>query len=803
MVEDIKLKMEKNLAVIELNQTNILSQKWREEIKSYIEKIIKSSSIHVSILSFQPANIKSLIEKQISQGETVGLNPSFKTTPHTVLMQEITGLKPYTPYSTSASLFRLEPHSTLKSNLVKTMEKIHGREKWERLLDEVHELLLLMEKANVSWIAAIHGACLGSQLGLALACDYRIADFNKNTVFGFPELLFGLIPGFGGCIRLPYLIGVKKTLDMILKSRIISAPKAYQIQLISGIVHPLDLEKRARSLAEKIIKGHIPPKPPQKYKPLRFLDKLFEIPVSRQILYYRAKKKILKETKSFYPAPLKTLEVIKNTYPAKSLKIAIKEESDIFCDLIVSPITKHLMSLHLIQEKIISSAKPDCAGKMKDTQEKDRPPAPSSTTVPEQNPENKTAGLKKTWLPKAPSKLPPAGNAGASPESVLNKKIAVIGAGVMGGEITHWLVNNMVPVLLKDIHAPSLSDTLKSIYSQQNKQWSISKIRPQMDYSGFSSVDMVIETVVEDMEIKKEVISETASHLSDKCLFATNTSSFSITELAKAYPDPSRFLGLHFFYPVQQTPLVEVVSGAQSANRTVISAAQWMKALGKIPLIVKDNPGFLVHRLLLPLISEAFWLLHEGVTIQQVDKIYSSFGFSMGPFRLMDELGLDICLKLIKSFRSIDSSLDFPPETSKLRPVFLGKKNKIGFYIYNDKLKVEAVNHLIYQDLKLKSSSRGPSEKECLERGLYRMIKEAARALEGQIVTTAAELDLALILGIGFPAFRGGLLKYADEISLKTIIADLSAFSQLWGKRFQPSPELLKQAETGKKFYKT
>jgi len=458
------------------------------------------------------------------------------------------------------------------------------------------------------------------------------------------------------------------------------------------------------------------------------------------------------------------------------------------------------MSLHLMREKIISSAKPDYTGKMNNTQKKDThiPPAPSSTT--ERNSDNKTAGLKMF----KPSVKPPAAvNAGVSPESAPGKKIAVTGAGVMGGEITHWLANNLVSVLLKDIHAPSLSDTLKRIHSQQNKQWLNSGIRPQTDYSGFQSVDMVVETVVEDMEIKKAVISETASHLSDECLFASNTSSLSITELAKAHPDPGRFLGLHFFHPVQQTPLVEVVSGAQSANSAIISAVQWMKTLGKIPVIVKDNPGFLVHRLLLPLMSEAFWLLHEGAAVQQVDKIYSSFGFSMVPFRLMDELGLDICVKLIKSFRSIDSSLNFPPEISKLRPVFLGKKNKIGFYIYNDRLKAEAVNHLIYQDLKPKPSSKSPSEKECLERGLYRMINEAARALEEQIVTTAAELDLALISGIGFPAFRGGLLKYADEISLKTIIADLNTFSQQWGKRFHPSPAILKQAETGKKFYKT
>ena len=738
MTEDMKLKTEKNLAVIELNQTHslILSQNLREQLRRHVEQIIKSPSVHVALLMFH--------------------------------------------------------NTTMESVSIREIQKIHGKEKLERLLDEVHELFHLIENANVSWISAIHGACLGKQLELALTCDYRIADFNKNTVFGFTELSHGLIPSFGGCIRLPRLIGVKKASEMILKSQTVSTRDAYKMGLINKVVHPLDLEKRARSMAEQITKGYIPPKPLQKYKPVRFLDKCFEIPISRQILYYIEKKRILAETKGFYPAPLKALEVIKNTYPVKFLKTALKEESNAFCDLAVSPTAKHLMSLYFTKEKI---------KKKFDTLE------------------NK------------------------DPNCI--KKVAVMGAGAMGGGISHWLANHCVPVFLKDIHPPSLSASLRYIHSiwddqlqsgrlnilkkqsqtqdiklmhiqtlwdrqtyTNNKKINIfekknrgSKIRPQLDYSGFQSVNLVIETVVEDLEIKKKMITETASQLSDKCLFATNTSSFSITELAKAHPDPTRFFGLHFFYPVYQTPLVEVIQGEQSSNAAIISAFQWIKQLGKIPIIVKDKPGFLVHRLFLPLMSEALWLLNEGARIQQIDQIYSSFGFSMGPFRLMDELGLDICLKLIKSFQSAGLALDIPEWISKLRPVFLGKKNKRGFYTYNDKLQVESVNNLIYQDLKLKSSSKNLSETECLERGLYRMVNESTHALEEQVVATAEELDLGLILGIGFPAFRGGLLKYADEISLKTIIAGLNHFSNSLGKRFHPSTSLLKKGEIGKGFY--
>ncbi len=771
----MNLKMEKNLAVLEWDQNHplILSNEERQKFRSYIQKIIKSPSVHIALLIFKNTQ---------------------------------------------------NPEMFFESTFIKALKKNPDREKWERLLDEAHELFNLIESANVSWISTIHGACLGHQLELALTCDYRIATFNKDTVFGFPEIHFGLIPGFGGCIRLPRLIGVQKALKMILESQIISARSAYHIRLMDYIVHPLDVEKQARALAEQIARGQIPPKPPRKYKPLRLIDKFFEIPMNQQILYHRTKKKILTETKGFYPAPLKALEVIKKTYPAKFLKTALKEESNSFCDLTVSSVTRHLISLDNTHRQ------------KKDLQAIKVNPTPTTNTpIPTTN---KIFPQKKI------------------------QKVAVVGAGIMGEGITHYLTKGHIPVLLKDIHPPSLTSALKSIHSIWNKQtqtnWLSSllkkflsektndekstpiknhhpltfknnytfipniktqpsnkqsyntlissvnenkirfrKIRPQLDYSGFQNVDLVIETVVEDLEIKKKVIAETAQHLSSTCLFATNTSSFRITELAKAHPDPTRFFGLHFFYPAYQTSLVEIVRGEQTSDSTITSALYWTTRIGKIPFIVKDKPGFLIHRLFLPLMSEALWMLYEGASIPQIDQIYNSYGFSMGPFRLMDELGLDICLKLIKSFPSSELDLHFPKQALKIRPIFLGKKNKNGFYIYNNKLKVAGVNNLIYQDLNLKPSSKKISEPESLERGLYRMINESALVLEDQVVNTPAELDLALTLGVGFPAFRGGLLKYADEISLKSVIAGLKNFSERHGKRFHPSSALLKKAETG------
>ncbi|MDE0119173.1 MAG: 3-hydroxyacyl-CoA dehydrogenase NAD-binding domain-containing protein [Bdellovibrionales bacterium] len=754
MTEDIQLKMEKTLAVIELYQPNslILSQNQRNYFRSCIEKIIQSNSIHVALLIFKP--------KGFYLGEPLKNSP-FKNE-------------------------RTESENSKHHYQIEQMEKIHGREKWEKLLDEVHELFDLMETANVSWVAAIQGACLGHLLELALTCDYRIADF-KTDGFGLPDLSLELMPCFGACIRMPRLIGLRKALKMILNSQVISPREAYRIELIHKAVHPLDLEEQARILAKKIIKGHIPSKPRQQYKPLQFLDKCFEIPISRQILYYITKKKLLSETKGFYPAPLKVLEVIKNTYPVKNQKMAFKKESDAFCDLMVSSTTRHLISLHLTKDRIISNQYKKNQKKIEIKSEFGFDTVATkgcSVAKRMSEPFNSYSLLKNLPLSHTTSieKL---------------KKIAVIGAGTMGEGITHWLTHYPVSVLLKDIHSPSLSNALRTIHSQNIPS---EKIRPQMDYSGFHNVDLVIETVVEDLEIKKKVIAETASHTSDKCLFATNTSSFKVTDLAKAHPDPNRFFGLHFFYPAYQTPLVEIVRGEHSSDDTLISAAQGIRKLDKIPFIVKDRPGFLVQRLFLPLMMEAFWFLKEGISIQQVDQIYSTFGFSMGPFRLMDELGVDICLKLIKSMQW-QQDKDFPKDIFKLRPVFLGRKNKNGFYIYDKNEKVESVNNLIYKDLQFKPTSQNINVEECLERGIYRMVNEAAQVLEEQVVATSEELDLALVLGIGFPAFRGGLLKYADEVSLKTIVTKLTHLSKAKGERFRPSRVLLTQIDKGSLFY--
>ena len=763
---NIVLKMERGLAILKLNQTDI----WESHalLKTYVKKIIQNPSTHIALILFQ--------------------NHSQNPMP-----------------------FR-------------EIKKALNREKWEGWVDEINSLFQAMESSSVSYVAGLSGPCFGASLPLALACDYRVADL--HTTFNCPDLSFGLIPIGGTCLRLPKLIGLKTAMNMILNGKSITAQEAKVMGLIHSAVHPLDLISSARQMAYQINKGLIPAKPSKQYKALTWSERLWEVPFLRQIFYYRTKQKIEAHTKGFYPAPLKVLELIKKTYPVKHIKADLKKESNIFCDLMVSPVTQNLISFYENLQKL-KAKHLNTAGITQKTQDK-------------------------------------AQILNKSSQKYNIKKVAVLGAGAMGGGITQWLACNSIPVLLKDIHSPSLSTTLKFLYSyfkqhntknrasllgtmaqiknsiliffhlkhhEKKPYWNengtgygpylplrwmaktqkekdrfsesgpFSYVRPQMDYSGFETVDLLIETVVEDKEIKKKVLKDSLKHIAPHCLLATNTSSFKISELAEEQEDCDRFFGLHFFYPAGQTPLVEVVQTKQSQNETLISLCEWLWQKGKMPIIVKDSPGFLVQRLFMPLMSEALWCLKEGLDIPTVDYIYTSFGFGSGPFALMDELGLDICVKLIKSFQkphksslSSDSSSAlgaFPEEVSYINPGFLGKKNKKGFYIYSDKRERLSVNSRMYQDLRVKSFSK--NTEDILERGLYRMINSAFQVLEEKVVATEEEVDMALILSLGFPPFRGGLLKYAHEISLKTVIASLTHFAHKWGERFQPSPALLSQ----------
>lgn len=318
-------------------------------------------------------------------------------------------------------------------------------------------------------------------------------------------------------------------------------------------------------------------------------------------------------------------------------------------------------------------------------------------------------------------------------------------------------------------------------------------------------MEVVVEAIVEDMEIKKKVIAETAGKMRPDAIIATNTSSLSVTEMANGHPRPEYFAGMHFFNPVNKMPLVEVIRGAKSNDETIATIFELSKKMGKMPVVVKDGPGFLVNRLLLPYMGEAAFLLQEGMDIDKVDKAYvHEFGMPMGPFALMDEVGLDVCLKVLKIFKkAFGARIELAPAMEKLeKSGRLGRKNGKGFYLYENGER-KGVDQSVYEDLGLQSPTSPLTNKECIERGVFAMVNECSLALiEDRIVETPDEVDLAMIMGTGFPPFRGGLMKYADSIGTQYICDQLEMYSSKGAARLKPATPLRNMAKNNTKFYK-
>jgi len=398
------------------------------------------------------------------------------------------------------------------------------------------------------------------------------------------------------------------------------------------------------------------------------------------------------------------------------------------------------------------------------------------------------------------------------------KHLGILGAGTMGGGIAYVAADKGVDTRMKDINMDAVGKGVKhasdlwrklvkrKTITEYDYRQKMSLVTGGVDYAGFGQSDVVVEAIVEDMEIKKKVIAETAKHMRPDAVIATNTSSLSVTEMANGHPRPEYFAGMHFFNPVHKMPLVEVIRGARSSDETIATIFELSKKMGKMPVVVKDGPGFLVNRLLLPYMAEAAFLMQEGMDIDKVDRAFvKEFGMPMGPFALMDEVGLDVCLKVLKIFKkAFGARVDIAPCMEKIeKSGRLGKKNGKGFYKYDASGKRLEVDPEIYSALGLPSPTNKLTTKECLERGVFAMVNECALALiEDRIVETAGEVDLAMIMGTGFPPFRGGLLRYADSLGCKYICEQLDIYGSKGAARLKPTTPLLNLAKNNLKFYK-
>lgn len=652
---------------------------------------------------------------------------------------------------------------------IEEIKNLRTREAFMPALTAAHSIFNFIEDLKMPVIAAIHGACLGGGCEMVLACDYRIATDDSATRIGLPEVKLGIIPGFGGCVRLPRVIGLQGALDIILQGKSVDATKAFKLGLIDQVVSQSILEEQAMKFAHELIKEGRLAKRKKRFAARGAVGKLMESFAGRLLVFSQAEKMTKKATSGHYPAPLKAIEVIQKTYGMSNRDRALEIEMNGFVEVAVTDVSKNLINVFFLMESVKKkSGVGDVTGK-------------------------------------EPVKARQA------------KRIAVLGAGTMGGGIAYVAADRGIEVRLKDINNQGLALGLthaRDLWAKQIKRKKLSGfdfnrkmnlISGGLDFAGFGQLDVVIEAIVEDMNIKKKVIGETAAQCKPDCIIATNTSSLSVNEMSKGTPRPENFVGMHFFNPVDKMPLVEIIRGEKSSDIAVATVFDLAKKMGKLPVVVKDGPGFLVNRLLVPYLIEAAWLLEDGMSCETVDRMYKKeFGMPMGPYALMDEVGIDVCIKVSKIFHeSLGDRIMIPTVMNKLKESGrLGKKNKKGFYLYDEAGKPQGVDPDIYKSLGLSEPTDKLTSQEVIHRGVYNMVSEAALALlEERIVETPDEVDLAMITGTGFPPFRGGLLRFADTIGTQSITDELEVFATKYGIRFKPSTPLRNMAKTNRKFY--
>ncbi len=637
---------------------------------------------------------------------------------------------------------------------IKEIDGISKKEEAFAKAEEGKQVFQQIEDLKIPTICVINGACLGGGYELALSCTWRVAAFSDKVKIGLPEVNLGILPGFGGSIRMPRVLGLTRALPLILAGRIASAQEALKYGMVDRLYPEKSLVQEAFDFAKRAADGTEKRKPRKKDLITALLE---DTPFGRAMVFDKARKGVMEKTKGFYPAPFEIIELIKKTYGMKS-KEAFRLESEHFANLGPTEISKNLIKVFFLSEK-----------------------------------------YKKFKWTDAKSAAGPV------------EKCGVIGAGVMGGGIAQLVSSRNIPVRVKDINEKALSGALREaarIYKgavqrkkvkKQEAENKMGLISVGLTTAGLKRCNVIIEAVVEDLGIKQKVFKELSDRTPSEVVLASNTSSLPVTKMAEVCKNPERVVGLHFFNPVHRMPLVEVIRAAQTSPETIERIVRFARSLGKTAIVVQDKAGFLVNRLLLPYMNEAAYLLEGGMMPDQIDRVVENFGMPMGPIELMDQVGIDVGYKVahvLEEAFGARMKVAGILEGVKERGV-LGKKSGKGFYVYGGKKKT--VNIEILQSVK---NAAPVSDEDALKRMIYMMINEAAYCLEEKVVDSAASVDLGMIMGTGFPPFRGGLLRYADSVGLAQILRDLERFQkEVNPQRFQPSAYLRRLAEKDQKFH--
>lgn len=637
------------------------------------------------------------------------------------------------------------------------------------LVKRGHALMASFEGLKVPVVAAIHGACLGGGLEVALACSARVATDHRKTKLGLPEVMLGVIPGGGGTQRLPRLIELPLALDMILTGKQLTAKKARAAGLVDEVVHPgILLEvaaKKARALAKERATSDKPMERAQEAlqktlaHPGPQAAKLVAHTPARRLLFDKVREAARKETRGHYPAPLKAIDVIERGF-ARGFEAGLEAEGQAFVELVSSPVARQLINLFFMKGEV------------------DKDPVVSADIAAREV-----------------------------------HKIGVLGAGLMGAGIAQVGAYSGYTVRMKDRDAKGVGwgvSYCQDLFGKMVKRKKLTEaeadimmghITATTDYSGFRSADLVVEAVFEDLDLKRQVLADVEALGNKDLIFASNTSTIPIREIAANAQRPELVLGMHFFSPVHKMPLLEIIRTEQTSEAAVATALAVGRRMGKTCIVVNDGPGFFTSRVIGAYINEAGWLLQEGGKIEEIDGAMEAFGFPVGPLKLVDEVGIDVGVKAGEILRAAFSSRwDAPGALSKIvDDGRKGRKNGRGFYTYGDGPKVPDAS--VYELLPGGKKRKSFDPEQIVARCWLAMLNECVYCLEEKIALSPRDIDIGVIFGLGFPPFRGGVMRYADTVGVTKVAEQMNRLADRLGERLRPAPLLAEMARRGDSFY--